>query len=1349
MIYQEIRNRKILFLTIFFLTLFLTKLTANNIQQITNSDGLSNSAILSILQDKDGYVWFGSCDGLNLYNGSSVTTFSPTNGDLNLSGNLIENLIESEDNILWIHTNYGLNKLDKKEWKLSVYPQFKGLFFIEKDDNNNIYIINDDNFIYYYNKELDSFMKAELSGIKYNDILDLKISADNKLHVFTYSGEIIFDIKNNKNLKTFKLSTETHKTSLLYCFHDKYLDIVYYIDTNNKLFEYDLITNQRNFIFDLSNDSIKKKGSISSLIKFGDNFYIGYKSNGVTKLKYTDDLIDKYKEEETGIKAGIFTLVKDRYQDLIWIGTDGNGVYMYSEDFYSIQSYTYDYLKLNISKPVRALYKDSKNDLWIGTKGDGIVKLNDFSKNSLTANKIDYFTSFNSELDGNSIYSFEKSNHNLLWIGTDDGLCYYSYSQEKIKKMNIKVQFIHGVCELNDSTLWVATVGDGVYKFNIGWNGNTPELSLIEQIKVEDGRPESNYFFTIYNDSINSKLWFGNRGYGAYYLEKNSSKLLNLNFGNLYPNQTINDVYTITKDKLNNMWFGTSLGLIQQTNDNRLNLFSQKEGLLNNTVHSILSHDDNSLWLSTNKGIARFNITQNTFHNYNNSLKVVEFSDGAAYLDPESNIMYFGGINGFITINKEHYVNKNYMPQIYFENLVIYGNKVNLNSYIKKEKGEDVLCLKYNQDFFSLAFITLDYINGYDFDYYYRLDGLSNKWINNHSSHNVSFSSLPPGNYTLQTKYINKLTGKESSVYSLKIHVSPPWYLSPLAYILYGLLIITTIFFIIRFFYVRNRRKKISLMKKIEQEHNVEVYESKLNFFTNVANEFSTPLTLIYGPCSHILSDPNIDHELKQNAELIHKNAERMNDLIQDLVEFRKVEKGYLKPIIDTISIDDFLTGICESFSDLSQSKNITITQKLQQNLKWNSDLNFLYTIITNLIANALENTPNNGNIEIEAHDNSEHLQLVVANTNKNVDLKLLNQIFDGNTVIDFFENPDQNTNFSKNSIGLLTSYNMAQLLEGTIEIKNSADTLSFIVTLPKQELVKGAKTDQTNEIIKEKKSLYKIESNIQIPDYPFDKHKLSIMVIDEDIELLWFICEIFKDNYNLLPINDYTLVSTVLDKTIPDLIIYDITEQQTKEAALIKNIKTNEKTAHIPFILISSKHSTKDRIQGIDAGIQVFISKPFDSKYIKASVKNLLSGREILKNYFDSPLSAFDLKEGQLSHKEDSKFILDIQNIIDNNITNSDLSVQIIADKMNISPRHLYRRIKEIGVDSLSDMIKQSRLHKARRYLLNSQMTINEVIYKSGFSNRATFFRLFAQKYNCTPKEYREQNLKEGFNKL
>lgn len=1349
---REISMRNICF--IISLWVCISGLSANNIQQITNRDGLSNSAILSMQQDKDGYMWLGTCDGLNLYNGKNVQVYKPTGDKINLSGNLIESILETEDNILWIHTNYGLNKLNKRNWQLSAYNQFKGLYFIEKDKHNIVYIINENSCIYYYHQDSDSFKKITVSGLVYNQIIGFTITSEDIMHIFMRDGKNISLTINRKNtgeVLLIKQDPFEHAPGLIYCFHEKETpDIIYFVDETYTLYEYNFVSKKKYYISKLEKE-IKSRAIISSIIKLHDDFFIGFKTNGVLKLENISDSVNKYKIEDIGIKSGIFCLVKDRYQDVIWIGTDGHGVYMLSNNIYIMRSYPLSNFIPRIDKPVRALFMDYNRDLWIGTKGDGIAKINKFEVDKdFSSHKTEYITTSNSRLTDNSIYAFEKSRHNILWIGTELGLNYYSYDRDEIKRLDFiadgeDVKFIHGICELNDSTLWIATVGTGIVKARLKWAGNTPYVESANRIMINDGTSFCNYFFTIYNDSVNSTLWFGNRGYGAFYFEPENLQLNNENFYDLCENQTINDIYAINSDLNNNLWFGTSYGLLRETASGERKLFNQKDGLPNNTIHTILTDARDNLWLSTNQGIVRFNINKETFHLYNkhNGIQIVEFSDGAAFKDSKTNNLYFGGINGFVVVSETNIQQQDFLPPIYFGDLMIYGSKGNLYDYIMDEEGSNVLRLSHNQNFFSLSFTALDYINGYDYNYYYQLEGLSKQWIDNGASNYASFTSIPPGEYILHVKYKNKLTGIESPEYSLIIKISPPWYMSWWAYLVYTVLILICIIYIIKEIYVRNERKKKNAIRKLQQQHQEEVYESKLRFFTNIAHEFCTPLTLIYGPCNNILTYLGTDNYIKKNILLIQRNAERMNDLIQNLIEFRRIETDNSSPVIENIDVSTLIKDLSESFCNFSESKKIIFKRNIPRSLYWNSDKNFLYTIVTNLISNAFKYTNQNGTISLDIFEENEELCIVITNTGKGIKDQDLSRVFDRYMILDNFENQDKIKGSSRNGLGLAISYNMVKLLDGTIDVESTVnENTRFTVRIPQKEITQHAEISKIGNILHEMKPVIEYDAIIHPDQNQLDQTKMTILVIDDDSEILWLICEIFKNEYNVIPVNNSTIVEGLLLEVSPDIIISDIMMPQIDGISLTEKIKANKRTAHIPMILISAKHSTEEQIRGLSTGAQMYIAKPFDPNYLKTSVKSLLSQDEALKDYLDSPMSAFVLNKGKLTHKGNIEFIQNILSVINQNIHNPKLSSQFIAAELNISPRHMYRKLGEIDCDSPSEMIKESRMHIAHKYLLNSQMTIDEIVYKSGFTNRATFFRLFSQKYGCTPKEYRDKNI-------
>ena len=1315
---------------------------AYSLRQFSNKNGLSNSAILSLYQDHQGVIWIGSCDGLNIFDGTNIHVYNPVNPTkAPLSGNLINDIMETEKDVLWIQTNYGLDRLDTKLQTSKSFTEFKDKNYMAKSRDNDLFIVKDDGYIYYYQPEKQLFQKLEVPQIAFGHVLSTIIDKNNILWVFTSNNDTrsYQIIKNKEEIALTPNNLFKHSEQLLWAFAEE--DLVYFIDKTYSLYEYDFGNQQQYFIADLKAE-VETRGEVSSIIKQQNDYYIGFKSSGLIVLKYMSDQKIKYQMQDTEIHSGIFCLMKDKYQDIVWIGTDGQGVYMYFNDAFSITNTLLDTPVYQINNPVRTVYYDEEQTLWIGTKGGGILRIRNYSPETNAAVSFDRISISNSTLTDNTVYCFAPGSANRLWIGTENGLNYYSYQNKQLKAFTViadgkKVKYVHSINELNDTTLWVSTVGEGIVKVILDKAGSSPSVKSATRIVLDDGRMASNYFFTSFqeNDSI---LWFGNRGYGAYRLNVETEQLTPYRFDNVVNSQTANDIFAIYKNE-KGYWLGTSSGLLHFNEDyshyhDRADLFS------NNTVHGILEDQQNNLWISTNQGLVRFNPKTNTGQTYDreNGLEVTEFSDGAFYKDSRTETLFFGGTNGFVTVKPNAYIMADYMPQINLKGLSIFGKEYNIHDFLHDKKGKKILQLDYSRNFFCIDFMAIDYINGNNYSYSYKLDEVSSQWIESGTSASAIFSNLAPGQYTLLVKYKNNMNGKECEPQKLLIQITPPWYLSNWAYILYFILI--ALFCILAVYRIvhQYRRKQHRMIEKLNREKKEEVYESKLRFFTNITHEFCTPLTLIYGPCEKILAYPQSDSYIRKYGKMIQQNTEKLNGLILELLEFRRLETGHKVLSIQRLSVSDKLRNIAESFCELAENKNLNYRLDIEPDIEWNTDISCFNKIVNNLISNAFKYTPEEGNITIGLKVEKQLLTLNISNSGKGIAKENLAKIFDRYKILDSFEMNGKN---SRNGLGLAICKNMVTLLNGEINVSSIQNEITtFTVTLP--ELSPTAQEAETPQKVYETGPLNTNTEPMELEQTTvnFDTSKHTVMIIDDDPSMLWFVSEIFVDKYNVLSFNNAAEALASLELKQPDLIISDVMMPEIDGLSFAQKIKQNKLWSHIPLILLSALHHEDDQVKGIEAGAEVYVTKPFNVKYLEKVVYRLIKRESDLKEYYSSIFSSFKVENGNCIHKEDQEFLDKVIETIEKNITNPDLSVELLSSDLGYSTRQFYRKLKPITDKSPADIIKEYRLTMAERLLLTKNYTIEEIMDKTGFNNSGTFYKLFSQRFGMPPRQYREQ---------
>lgn len=1331
------------------LILYINISYACDMRQITTADGLSNSAILSLYCDTNGFLWVGTCDGVNLYDGNMVYPARSIPEYAGISGNIIENITESAPGVLWVQTNYGFNKIVPRKGGMELFPQFQGKEKMRVTPSGTVFVLDESSRLKYY-REGGKFAYLTKLPYKFSDIKTFEAS-DEAIRVYTATGIYDYPLNDGGNGKiTAGRPVVVSQTPLSYAFKDD--NIVMAIDGAGNLLQYTSGSNRPAIIHNIGGE-IARRGQVSDVITDNDgNIFISFSTDGLLKLNRRHD--KTYTPEDVGINVGVLCLEKSEKQNLIWIGTDCHGVYTYSPGAYSIQSITFADFNNLITRPVRAIYLDGNKNLWLGTKGDGVLLVKDFNdSNGRVHGPETLFTTNNSELLDNSVYAFSKSSRPIVWIATDDGINYYSYSDNRIHRIdagNMPLKGVHSLYETNDSTLLASTIGYGVFRARITGSREHPELSDIKRYTIDNGNFSSNYFFSQALDNYSNPI-FCNRGFGAFVLE-NGKLMPATKLKGDYRDKSIYDVFAAIRDK-DVLWLGTGHGLLKISKAGEQLFAGAENGFINNTIHAMLKDDDGILWLSTNQGLIRFDPVTEKARVYarNYGMQISEFSDGASFRTDSS--LFFGGIDGIAIVrkNKVFAGNTGFNPGLSIIRLRIAGNDMPLNEYFSSDDGENHLRLNHDQNYFSVTFSAPDFLNSpsytyYYYYYYYSLDG--KEWINNGPSSTISFTRLSHGDYTLRMKYVNRETGIESPVYKLDISVAAPWYLSVYAKLFYALLLIGAGYLLLRSYMQKQKDRQAKAIEKMEQVHKEEVYEEKLRFFTNITHEFCTPLTLIFGSCERILAGSDAGDYMLKYVRLIRSNTERLNSLIQDLIDFRRIETGHKRRMIRRVNVSELCNEIYQSFSVIAEQNNVTFESDIAPDVSFDTDYKAVLRIISNLLSNAFKYTPSGGVIRLGLKVNDRSLAISVYNTGKGLSEADKEKIFNRYCILDNVEENATKGLSSRNGLGMAICSSLVEMLDGKIEIASEQGKYAeFTVTLP--ELKVSQENQSGNTEVEKTEVDCKLlgisgeaeeESASEIEQRSDDKNRKSILVIDDNEDILTLLCDSLSE-YNVIKASDAERGLEYLKNNSIDLIITDVMMPGTDGATLTKLIKGNKHTMYIPLVILSAKNTSAEKVEGLASGADAYIGKPFHLSYLRAVIVRLLETRDQMKEYYNSSASAFEYTRGQLVDKESKEFIDKIVEFIDSNIDDTELSTEHIAKHMQVSVRNLYRRFKDLELPSPNDFIKTHRITFAAKLLVTTSLTVQEIIYRCGFNNRSHFYREFDKQFGMTPKDYRNAN--------
>lgn len=1105
---------------------FIQNVNSHNLRQISNRDGLSNSSVTCLFQDEKRFLWIGTYDGLNMYDSQKIYVYKPDiNNQNSLSSNVIRKVIETDKNYLWISTKWGLNKLSQQSNTIEeYYNEFGENSYIAKDSQDYLYVFNRPNTLSLYSKLDNKFINFPFYNEKELDnvssfIIDSQdtvwINHKGIMEKYTISG------KKTNNPQVVRHPDFIYPHLIKYAFYSD--EKIIMVDSEGNIFYKD--KEKLHFIKKLK-QLIQESGKIGAIAFDNKDILIGFETNGLIRLIAEQN----YQVEKFNINCGVFSLWKDKQQDIIWIGTDGQGVYAWTKDEYTFTNILLNELPISKKRPIRAVYTDKYNTLWLGTKDNGVIKIRNYDTSKEYSNDNVTHLTTQEGLTNNAVFAFAPSNvYPILWIGSNGpGLNYYSFSDNKIHSLinntNQDIAHVHSMSETNDSLLWIGA-GNTLLKISTQRHKQGIEAKQIHAFNFKvPHKQKNNQIYAIYpeNDSI---IWIGMRGNGVIRLNSHTEDYSFISFdrNGIAP---MSDILCIHQDQHEDMWLGTSYGLTKLKFSSNGNYdyknFNENEGLPNNTIHGIIEDQEGHLWLSSNTGIILFDSQKNIFKNFNHrtGLDITEFSDNAYFQDKVRNRYFFGGVNGIVWIKKEKKGRSNFVPDIHFTKVRIFNKEYNIHEFEKKGSNPQNIVLNYDQNFFAISFVATDFINGENCKYSYKLENFSNVWMNTRSNE-AQFTNIPPGDYTLRVKYNDGGNNNDNLIQSIRIVILPPWYQSIAAQIIYVLLALGAGFGFWHYIRRKYERRKAAISKRLNEKYKVEMYEGKLRFFTNITHEFCTPLTLIYGPCERILQHENSDAFIRKYAQIIKSNTERLNSLIQEVIDFRRMETGNQICHIQELNISKLAKEIIDSFSELAEQNQIHLETDIYPEIMWKSDYSGFTKILNNLISNAFKYTPENGIIRISIKAEGDKLNLKVYNTGKGICKESIPFIFNRYSVLDNIQENSIKGLSSRNGLGLAICQSMVELLQGTIEVESEVNQYAqFIVNLPQLEVTGKAERILNEEVPKSEPFNQKTSTEITERDNHQEESNQpepTILMIDDNKELLWMLKDILSDEYSVL----------------------------------------------------------------------------------------------------------------------------------------------------------------------------------------------------------------------------------------
>lgn len=1354
-----------------------------NFQHFNINNGLSQNSVFDIFQDHTGFTWVGTGNGLNRYDGYEFKVFMHDPNDRSsITNNHITRVIENRDGQLLIGTGRGVNLFDREKETFSRIDSIESSFFVN--------VLFEDSEGYLWVGKLNSLEKFEKINGQYISVKDDFLTAVNNGNIRVYSifedndsriwiselnGLILYDCKLKKQID-LPLSIQNN----FQLKHGMVRDIckdgqgnLWFATEKVGLFHYDVgLNNLTHYSPNGSSNSLVDNVVRTVFFKSPNEIWAGTR-NGLSILNLEDNVFSNFSYDKYEKKGLSNSSVRKIYQDKagsLWLGTYNGGLnllYPTANNFQIIEERFGD--KQGLSARIVASILKDESDLWLGTEGGGVNVMD------VHSGKFRYFTKENTDgkIPNNIIKTMQVDGDRGIWIGSLDGLTYYDKKTQKfnlfrfhpqIENLSNRIQQIVPV----DNGVWLGTNGAGLIymdrKGNWEFINENPEnysgiqnaVNIVSMIKDNSGN-----------------LWIGTTGgLNFYNVDQKHFKLFKNN-QNDRNSLSRNSVLSLFIDKDEFLWVGTDgggLNLYDQKSEKFIQ-FTIDDGLTSNQINAITEDESGRIWVSTNKGLSMLTFKGKKFSHTdrpkpgiinftaNDGLQSNQFLPGSVEADTDGKL-YFGGLNGLNIFLPENLVSNTFAPKVVFTEFLIQNKLIShlaensiLNKSISQTKS---IILASHESNFTIKFAALNFINPEKNKYTYKFGkfGSKNEWIDLDKQRTLNFSDLQPGKYELMVKASNNDGFWSDELTSLMITILPPFYKTWWAYLIYALIISGLVFLFYRYAAKNAKLKNELFIEHLMREKENELHQSKLRFFTNISHEIKTPLTLIMAPIDNLINQNKENNRVQNQLLMIKRNGSHLVRLIGQLLDFRKLETGNVRLEASKGNIVEFANEIFLSFKGYSLHKNIRFEILCEdEHIELWFDGDKIEKILFNLLSNAFKFTPDHGRITIgisveagglisEAGVPRDAVVISVEDNGKGIPEKDKDRIFERFQQSGGSPNPMEGV-----GIGLAYSHELVKLHHGTIELaslpkENGEDGFTrFSLKIPL-----GKSYLEEHEIKSSLEADFVFQENCLFNENDFKKTKsyvlatmqeeIPVMVIIEDNQDLRKLLDDYfsKDFKTITAENGVLGLERALDSQ-PDIVLSDVMMPEMDGIEICAKLKKDERTSHIPIILLTARTPIIFKIEGFDSGADDYITKPFDLKMLEVRVWNLLESRARLRERYQRSVI---LKPRNIAlSSPDEVFLEKVMKFIEDNMDEPSLNVENMGKEVGMSRVHLYRKIKALTNESVVEFIRNIRLKRAAQLLSQGKLNVSEVVYRVGFQDHNYFRKCFKQKFGINPSEY------------